>query len=154
MKRFLLLLAVTLCCSPILDAQQVQPKILNRKPIVSLVPRSRLPEACGTRHVEACTAFVGQRLICHCEERDGGWTIAAHAQFIPLMYVMNGRHLAHERDHIEDIETSLAEYLDVLEQRRFATLPECERTASAEMSQFPRTMDGFKLRSNAKRHPR
>ena len=57
-------------------------------------------------------------------------------------------------DHIEDIETSLAEYLDVLEQRRFVTLPECERTASAEMSQFPRTMDGFKLRSNAKRHPR
>ena len=152
MKRLLLLLAVTFCYAAILDARAGETNVLSRRPIMNVVRPSQLPQACGVRNAEACTAFVGQRLTCRCERIGAGWMIVAHAQFIPVMYVTNGEHLAHEREHIGDIETSLAIYLDALGKRKFPTSSECERTAAEEASRFTRTMDGFKLQSNELRH--
>ena len=104
--------------------------------------------------VEACTVFVGQRLTCVCEARDGGWRINPHAQFIPVMYVLGADRVGHEHDHIGDIETALSSWLQTLQRRQFATPSGCEDFAASETSRFTQIMDGFKRESNAKRHPR
>lgn len=148
MRRLLLSIAL-------LSTARLSADILVREPMIVFTRRFELPRVCGTSvRVDACTAFVGQRLAPRCEARDGRWHLTAAAQFIPVMYVLGVDRIGHERDHITDIETSLAHYLRDLEQRPFASAEECEAAGSAEAARFPRVMDDFKRESNAKRHPR
>ena len=151
----LLFLVTALWNTGIIGASAEDANVRARVPIVILARRFDLPRLCGTPvKVDACTAFVGQRLTCVCEARDGGWRITAHAQFIPVMYVLGADRVGHERDHIGDIETALSSYLQTLQRRQFATSSDCEDVAANEMSRFTQIMDNFKRESNAKRHPR
>jgi hypothetical protein len=130
-------------------------EVFSRRPMISLVRPFNLPAVCGTtRPIEACTRFVGQVLTCACEANPiSGWRMSARAQFIPMIYMTSGEHLAHEHEHIRDIAGSVGSYAERLESLSFDSLEECERVASEETSRFPRTMDRFKDESNALRDP-
>ena len=128
-------------------------ELLVPRPLVQLVRRADLPRVCGTDlPVEACTAFAGQVLTCACERVGEGWGIAARAQFIPVLYLMGGEHVAHERDHIADIEASLRAFLDELEDFRFESLVMCQSFAEGEQRSFVKTMNALKVSSNVQRH--
>jgi len=153
MNRLLLVLPLLLWTKDILRAQQPEGHVLVREPIVVLVRRFDLAEKCGTtKKIEACTAFVGQRLSCRCEPSGDGWKLAASAQFIPVMYLLGPAHVLHERDHIDDVERSLRAYLGDLQALRFDSAEACQREAAARADSFTRTMDRFKEDSNVMRH--
>lgn len=154
MNRRSLVLFLSLLCT---NAWGEEPSgaVFARKPIVNLVRPFRLPDVCRTSaRVEACTAFVGQVLTCICEPADGVWHITAHAQFIPVLYVTNGDHLAHEREHIHDIEEAARAYVLGLASRTFDSERTCRAATAYETARFPRLMDLFKDDSNARRHRR
>ena len=128
-------------------------ELLIPRPLVHLVRRADLPRVCNTEvRVEGCTAFAGQVLTCACERAGDGWGIAARAQFIPVLYLLGPDHVAHERDHIGDIESSLRQFLRALEGERFESLTLCQSFAQSEQRSFVATMDGFKIDSNVRRH--
>lgn len=152
--HLILLLSILVWTSDIVCAQEGDSHVLVREPMVILVPRFKLPQLCATKvEVEACTAFVGQRLLCECGRKDGAWAISSTAQFIPVMYVLGADHVSHERGHIRDVERSLAAYIGAQELLRFESLDACRRTAAEQMAHFPATMDRFKRESNEARHP-
>lgn len=150
-RRSVVLLLSFACLS--LSGETI-PGVSVRKPSVFLVLPSQLRDVCRTSaKVEACTAFVGQVLTCSCELTGTEWRIRARAQFIPMMYVTNTKHLAHERDHIRDIERATITYVQQLALRAFDSRASCTAAAAHETAQFPRLMNRFKDDSNATRHP-
>lgn len=153
MNRLLLVLPFLLGTGDILRAQQPEAHVLVAEPIVVLVRRFELAGKCGTKaKIEACTAFVGQRLSCRCGLGADAWKLAASAQFIPVMYLLGPDHVSHERDHIDDVERSLRAYLGDLQTMRFESAEACQREAEARTGSFTTTMDRLKEDSNVKRH--
>lgn len=154
MHRLLLVLAVLLWTSDILRAQQRETHVLVRQPLVVLIPSFKLPAVCGTNadNLQACTAFVAERLGCQCERRDSGWRMVVSAQFIPVMYVLGPDYVSHERDHIKDIEQSLRKYLIEEQSIQFDSVEACEREATVQSANFAKTMNRFKEDSQVARH--
>ena len=129
--------------------------VLAREPMVRLVRRTEIPLHCGKgANVEACTAFVGQRLDCACAIRDGAWSIQSRAQFIPVMYVTGPVWVSHEQAHVRDVRERVESHLLTLSLARFVTQEDCSERARREEQGFALLMDGFKLESNAAMHPR
>jgi len=129
--------------------------VLAREPMVRLVRRAEIPQRCGKgANVEACTAFVGQRLECACAITDGAWSIQSRAQFIPVMYVAGPVWVSHEREHVRDVRERVESHLLTLSLARFATQDDCNERATREEQGFAPMMDRFKLESNAAMHPR
>lgn len=156
MNSFLLIaLAAALEGIMILPAPAPNHHLLVREPMVRLVRRPEIPKYCGKgANVEACTAFVGQRLECECAPADGDWSIRARAQVIPAMYVAGPVWVSHEREHVRDVRDRVESYLHTLALSRFDSQEDCVERASREESEFARLMDAFKLESNAAMHPR
>lgn len=155
MKRSLItLVLLTISSGFILRAQDVEPEVLVRDPIVRFVRAADLPKNCGTGvRIEACTAFAGQRLICDCEQRGEEWRMVARAQFIPVMYILGAKHVVHEREHVDDIRSAVEEHVRSLSAVVFKSAERCHAAADSHMVGFTSMMDEFKLASNAARHP-
>jgi len=154
MNRLVLFLAILFWTNNILCAEPAEVHVLARGPIIQLVRRSQLPCKCGIdANQEACTAFVGERLTCQCEQSHTSWRISARAQFIPVMYVLGVDFVSHERDHIKDIDESLRGYLTLLSTLQFDSADSCQRKVTTEVTRFHMTMDEFKEDSNVRRHP-
>ena len=146
------LLLVTI--ADIVQAADMASAVSVRQPLTRLVRRSEVESACGIRGVAACTGFVGQRIDCDCEESGAGWQIRARAQFIPVMFLFDATWAAHEHEHIGDVREALESYIELLQQRRFENIAECQDEANRQKDGFVALMDRFKLESNAARHPR
>lgn len=115
--------------------------------------RTDLVNLCGSDHwIYACTKFLGEKLSTACELRSGTWRMHTTAQFIPYMYLWNISSLSHEKLHIEDIRTSVTQYLEELDERSYATVIDCEQAAASDTLTFSQHMDDWKRASNAKRH--
>lgn len=154
MKRVILSMMLMFASASILRAEEPELDVLVREPIIRFVRRPDLPAHCGTdAKIHACTAFAGQRLACACEAIDDGWRIDAHAQVIPVMYILGPDHVIHERDHVEDVRTSVVAYVSMLGALRFGSAGECRAEADRRMAGFAGVMDGFKLESQHARHP-
>ncbi|HUO84772.1 MAG TPA: hypothetical protein VM534_06615, partial [Thermoanaerobaculia bacterium] len=136
-------------------ALQADPAVFVARPMVMMVRKADLGRACSTAvKVEACTAFAGQVLTCNCERVGEAWRIEARAQFIPVMYVTGAERVAHEKEHIGDVQAALSGYLARLEAARFESSAACEETATVTSARFTRLMDSFKEDSNERFHPR
>jgi hypothetical protein len=155
MKRSLSVLVVLAISSgAVATAQEVEPEVLVRDPILRFVRAADLPKNCGTSvRIEACTAFAGQRLACDCEPRGEAWRIVARAQFIPVMYILGAKHVVHEREHVQDIRDAVERHVRSLSAVVFESEESCHAAADSHMAGFTSLMDGFKLASNATRHP-
>jgi hypothetical protein len=150
--RLLVLLSLMVSLSAVRSAEITVPPMRTR----IIANRSELVQACGTTNrVFGCTSFVGQTLTCTCERVGESWHIRGAAQFIPYVSIyarqMDG--IAHESDHVNDIRTWLADYLQELESRRYSSSDECDRDALSESGSFKSRMDAWKVRSNEDRHP-
>jgi hypothetical protein len=154
MKRSLILALLILSSRVIVLADSESHVVSVRQPLIKLVNRSAVEPNCGIRGVAACTAFVGERLDCHCEEQDGAWSIRPHAQFIPVMVISDATWVSHEREHVEDVREALEGHLEALQMRQFETSGECQRAAELEREGFRELMNRFKRESNAMRHPK
>lgn len=152
MRRFLIVLTVTILVHNNLYAADADTHVFVREPMTILVRPFQLPRLCATgRDVMACTATLGQRLSCRCGLKNGAWAIDARAQFIPVMYVLGPERVLHEREHIGDLERALSAYVNALERQRFDSDDACQRISRAAMAEFSITMDQFKRDSNAAR---
>lgn len=155
MKRSLItLVLLTVSSGSILRAQDVELEVLVRDPIVRFVRAADLPRQCGTgAKIEACTAFAGQRLACDCEQTGDRWRLGARAQFIPVMYILGAKHVVHEREHVSDIRAAVEDHVRLLNALEFESAESCGAEAEYHTAAFTSVMDGFKLASNAARHP-
>ena len=107
---------------------------------------------CGGERVEACTHFVAYRLNATCAPSPGGFAMRAAATFRPWIFLAGPEHLAHERDHIEDLRRSVASYAAALEALTFADAPPCQARAVQETAAFEEVMRLLARQSNEERH--
>ena len=155
MRRALPIVPLLLWTSVILGANKAESNVLVIGPLVRLVRAVDLRSICGTTaHVEACTSFAGQVLQARCEAAEGSWRIAATAQFVPVMHLTGLQHVAHEREHIADVEKAAAAHIEGLGKGIFDSAEGCEAASLDAVSRFTRDMDDFKRASNAMRHPK
>lgn len=155
MKGMVFSILLLVSSSSILRAEEAKEAVAVHEPIVEFVRHADLQHACGSdTRVEACTAFVGQRLDCTCVPAGDEWKMVAHAQFIPVMYIDGPEHVSHERDHIEDIRLALEKYLGSLRILRFESAEDCRNAAELREATFLGVMDGLKVESQIARHPR
>jgi len=154
--NYLLLIAL----STFLNGTMILPspapdRVVVRDPMMRLVRPAEISLHCGKgANIEACTAFVGQRLECACSQSESGWRMESRVHFIPVMFVTGARWAGHEREHVDDIRVRVEAHLQALDLRRFVTSEECLATADHERNAFPELMDRLKLESNAAMHPR
>ena len=81
-------------------------RVVVHDPMIRLVRPPEITFHCGKgANVEACTAFVGQRLDCACHQTETGWRLETRAHFIPVMFLTGARWAGHENDHVDDIRT-------------------------------------------------
>jgi hypothetical protein len=122
---------------------------------VSLVTNeARLHQICGVEgKLSACTLFVGFRLKANCSSGPWGWRITASAQFRPLMFLLEGRAMKHEYDHVADVRESVQRYLAELEQRHFPAEEACQDETDLARSGFKEQMQRAARDSHVKRHP-
>jgi len=154
--NYLLLIALSTSLNGIMILPSPRPgRVVVRDPMIRLVRPTEISIHCGKgANVEACTAFVGQRLECACRQGEAGWRLEARAQFIPVMFLTGARWAGHEHEHVADIRVRVEAHLRALDLLRFETLEECQTNAAHQSHTFPELMDRFKRESNAAMHPR
>ena len=126
--------------------------VLVAEPLLRVASPAALTEWCGGGAVEACTRFVAYRLTATCAPSPGGWEMRALATFRPWIFVSGPEHLAHERDHIEDIRRSVASYAAALEALTFRDAAGCQARAVGETAAFEELMRLLARQSNEERH--
>ena len=154
MNRHLFAALLLVLFADIVQAGDSPGVVSVRQPLTRLVRRVEVEETCGVRGVAACTGFVGQRIDCDCEESDSGWSLRAHAQFIPVIILSDATWASHEREHIADVREALEAHVYLLRKLHFGSVQECRQEADRQSAGFGSLMDRFKLESNAARHPR
>lgn len=102
---------------------------------------------------DACTRFVEYRLEASCVLDAEGWRVHASATFTPAIFLYDMHQLAHEHDHIRDVETSLQQYFGAIEALRFASEADCVQRTLVEQHAFERVLRAAARKSNAMRHP-
>jgi len=118
-----------------------------------LVARNELTLYCHSdREIDGCTEFLGEMLRCQCRRAGGDWSMTAHAQLIPYMYVTRPVLEEHEQLHIDDLRQQLGRYLGELSARRFPDSASCGSAAEFEMTVFNLRMDLFRKLSNQRLH--
>lgn len=120
-----------------------------------LIPQNELPIYCRSdREIEGCTEFLGQVLRCDCRRAGSGdgWSMAAHAQLVPYMYLTRAPIAGHERLHLDDLREQIGSYLADLTSRRFDDRESCASAADFEVAVFNMRMDLFSRLSNLRLH--
>ncbi|MGA7616569.1 MAG: hypothetical protein WBX15_15460 [Thermoanaerobaculia bacterium] len=85
---------------------------------------------CHTRHaVYACSDFVLQRFHCRCRRDGSQWKLSIHAELRVVIHLVHVRFLLHERQHLEDIRSSLPEALQPFLEMRFDREQTCAHLA-------------------------
>lgn len=136
------------------DLRQTYRIVVPFESVLRVAGADALAEPCGaTDTIHACTVFYARRLDCACFPDEDHWHIHARAQFIPRIVVTPFAELEHERMHIGEVRSSLADYLDTLTAIEFRSVPDCERAAHDAASAFPSVMNEFQRSSNLKHHP-
>lgn len=136
-----------------LVAAEPQPAVMQTQISVLIQPH-QVRERCGAAdRVQACTHFIGQRLVCNCRPSAAGWQLDAQVRFISIVYTTGGPPMMHENGHIRDVLNSAESYIRELSSRTFDSWIACETAASVEAARFNNVMDGFKISSNRRRHP-
>lgn len=87
--------------------------------------------ACRTRHVVACTDYVGSSFVCRCETSGARWRLVARIDLRLAVHLSKPRFAAHERMHIDDVRASLETFFAPFLDQTFAAREECESTAAA-----------------------
>lgn len=128
--------------------------------IVGVPPTTLVPTAHHLRDhcvidasYDACTRFVDYRLEATCAPDADGWSMHASATFTPAIFLYDMHQLAHEHDHIRDVETSLQEYLAAIEALRFTSEADCVQRTALEQQGFEKVLRAAAKKSNAMRHP-
>ena len=129
--------------------------VIVAQPLIRYVPtQQHLREWCGAPgEFEACTRFIGFRLESSCAPAGDQWTLEATAVFRPWIFVRGATHLAHEHEHIRDVERFTAEHVAGLRALAFAEADHCRQRSILEAARFGETMKVFARRSNEERHP-
>lgn len=120
-----------------------------------LIPQNELPIYCrSNRVIDGCTEFLGQVLRCDCRHAPSGygWSMAAHAQLVPYMYLTHERIAGHERLHLDDLREQIGGYLADLTSRRFDDRESCATAAEFETTVFNMRIDLFSRLSNLRLH--
>jgi len=129
--------------------------VIVAQPLIRYVPtQQHLREWCGAPgEFEACTRFIGFRLEASCGPAGDQWILDATATFRPWIFVKGSAHLAHEHEHIRDVERFTAEHVAGLRALLFADADHCRQRSIHEAARFGETMKAFARRSNEERHP-
>lgn len=124
-------------------------------PLLRVVPTdAHLREWCGVGgDLEACTRFIAFRLEATCAPSAEGWVMRATATFRPWIFLKNIAQLTHEREHIGDVQRSVAAHAAALEGLSFAGDEECRARSVQEAMRFGEVMRIFARQSNEARHP-
>jgi hypothetical protein len=151
LRAILLCLAAAVLIGASARAETLDVKIAPARS--RLVNREDLPRYCGgLTQIEACTVLRGARLTCNCARDDRGWRLGGWAQFIPYVYLTEGRLIDHENAHLEDLRMQVGTWFADLSVKPFASEQECLETAGSESAAFPRRMELFRARSNERLH--
>jgi hypothetical protein len=81
------------------------------------------------------------------------WNLDATATFRPWIFVRGSTHLAHEHEHLRDVERFTAEHVAGLRALLFDDADHCRQRSVQEAARFGETMRVFARRSNEERHP-
>ena len=129
--------------------------VIVSQPLIRYVPtQQHLREWCGAPgEFEACTRFIGFRLEASCAPAGDHWVLEATAAFRPWIFVRGAAHLAHEHEHIRDVERFTAEHVAGLRALLFADPDHCRQRSIHEAARFGETMRVFARRSNEEHHP-
>jgi hypothetical protein len=129
--------------------------VIVAQPLIRYVPtQQHLRDWCGAPgEFEACTRFIGFRLEASCTPAGRQWIMEATATFRPWIFVRGSAHLAHEHEHIRDVERFTAEHVAGLRGLMFADADHCRQRSIHEAAQFGEAMRVFARRSNEERHP-
>lgn len=114
------------------------------------VTKSDLVIHCRDRAILGCTELLGEMLRCECRRTGDAWSMTAHAQFLPYMYVTRPDVEAHEHEHLADLREQTSRYAADLTTRRFADDASCRGAAEFEMATFSLRLDLFRKISNAR----
>ena len=104
------------------------------------------------REIEGCMEFLGETLRCECRRAGRLWSMTAHAQLIPYMYITRPSLEQHEQAHLDDLRAQLEEHLGHLAARRFQSRASCTSAADFEITVFGLRMDLFRKLSNERLH--
>lgn len=149
-RAFLCLAAALILCSG-LRAEVLDVQVAPARS--RLVNHEDLPRYCsGLTEIDACTVVRGARLTCHCKRDEDGWRLGGWAQFIPYVYLTEGRFLEHENAHVGDLRLQIETWFSALAERRFATEQACLASSQSESAAFPDLMQVFRGRSNERLH--
>ena len=150
MRHSVLVLAIVLQ-----SACAVAAEVVVGVPATTLVPTARhLRDRCVIEgSYDACTRFVEYRLEASCALDAEGWRVHASAMFTPAIFLYDMHQLAHEHDHIRDVETSLQQYFVAIEALRFASEADCVQRTVMERHAFEKVLRAAAKKSNAMRHP-
>jgi hypothetical protein len=96
---------------------------------------------------------VEYRLEATCALDADGWRVHSSATITPAIFLYDMHQLAHEHDHIRDVETSLQQYLVAIEALRFASEADCVQRTLEEQHAFENVVRAAAKKSNAMRHP-
>ena len=69
------------------------------------------------------------------------------------MYILGAKHVVHEREHVSDIRSAVEDHVRLLNALEFESVESCRAEAEYHVAAFAIVMDGYKLASNATRHP-
>jgi RHS repeat-associated protein len=107
---------------------------------------------------ESCTIYdpTGIWLDCPCDCKGGsgyGMTATGHVTKLTMHLAPPfAKYRAHEQIHMRQLRSELENYLDGLEELRYAEKEQCETACKAEQGQFTKWVRAFAKRSNEKYH--
>lgn len=134
---------------PALSAGQV----LIGEPVARLAPTdASLHEWCGAGQFDACTLFVGFRLVVDCAPDGSAVRMSASPRVTPWILFRNLARAAHEQEHIRDVQRSLVKYVDELERAQFASVNDCRAAALTATTSFGDTLRSFARQSTERMH--
>src|SRR5438552_18941466 len=105
-----------------------------------------------------CTSIRGATIHAACGEGQGGWYARIDASFVPYTYLwrgyLSGRHfdvLAHEREHLRDIQSDATQYVRTLSLQTFRSQSDCATVMERNSADFRERVHRFAERSQRDR---
>lgn len=128
-------------------------QVVIGEPVARFAPTdASLHEWCGAGRFDACTLFVGFRLVVDCVPDGSAVRMSASPRLTPWILFRNLAKAAHEHEHIRDVQRSLEKYVEELEGAQFASVNDCRAAALTPMANFGDTVRSFARQSTERMH--